>query len=180
MAYCSKCGAEVKGNFCSICGSPINALSIQQDSIYNEPKVYSVGDFTYTDEDLKFYENKLNGEIHDAEIGLRNYKYFLYTAIAGLVFVIIHWNVTTGFWNAIITLLILWADIFCFLGAGVRKKYYTDKMNKLKQHNAYSYMIKHLQEEQKWRTVGDGLQAFNNGMRTYNTAYNIGQFLGRL
>ena len=32
MAYCSKCGAEVRGRFCSNCGNSINALSVQQDS----------------------------------------------------------------------------------------------------------------------------------------------------
>lgn len=180
MAYCSKCGAEIKGNFCSNCGNPINTLSVQHNSSNSEPNVHSVGDFTYTDDDLKFYEDKLNGEIHDAEIGLKNYKYFLYAAIAGLIFVIIHWNATTGFWNALITILIFFADLLCFLGAGIRKSYYTDKMNKLKQHNAYTYMIKHLQEEQKWKTVGQGLQAFNNGMKVYNAANNIGIFLGRL
>lgn len=67
MAYCSKCGAEVQGSFCSNCGNPVNTLSVQQESRYNEPNVHSVGDFTYTDEDLKFYENKLNAEIAKLE-----------------------------------------------------------------------------------------------------------------
>ena len=52
MAYCSKCGAEVQGSFCSNCGNPVNTLSVQQESRYNEPNVHSVGDFIYTDEDL--------------------------------------------------------------------------------------------------------------------------------
>ena len=55
-----------------------------------------------------------------------------------------------------------------------------EKIEKLKQYTPYSYMMKHKADEEKWRAVGEGLQAFNNGMKTMNNAYKIGQFLGRL
>jgi hypothetical protein len=40
--------------------------------------------------------------------------------------------------------------------------------------------MKHKADEEKWRTVGEGIQAFNNGMKIYNAANNIGNFLGKL
>lgn len=179
MAYCSKCGAEIKGNFCSNCGNPINTLSVQHNSSNSEPNVHSVGDFTYTDDDLKFYEDKLNGEISKLE----KHKIYpkIYFAIAGIqgIYTLFNWN-TDGIWNEASSYLLLWVTLF-WVGAGIiSMKKNNEKIEKLKQYTPYSYMMKHKADEEKWRAVGEGLQAFNNGMKTMNNAYKIGQFLGRL
>lgn len=179
MAYCSKCGAEIKGNFCSNCGNPVNTLSVQQDSSYSEPNVHTVGDFTYTDEDLKFYENKLNAEIAKLE-NSKIWCKILYVAggIQG-IYTLFSWN-TDGFWNEVSSHGALALTVF-FLSMGfISMRSTNEKIEKLKQYNPYSYMMKHKADEEKWRAVGEGLQAFNNGMKTMNNAYKIGQFLGRL
>ena len=180
MAYCSKCGAEIKGNFCSNCGNPINTLSVQQDSSYSNPNVHSVGDFTYTDEDLKFYENKLNTEIQNAEKYVKQGKISFFISLGVIAFTFIHWEITTGFWKAIFTFLIGSVGVIYTIISSGTLQHYSKKLENLKQYNPYSYMMKHKADEEKWRTVGEGIQAFNNGMKIYNAANNIGNFLGKL
>lgn len=180
MAYCSKCGAEVKGSFCSNCGNPVNTLNVQQNFNSNNPQVHTVGDFTYTDDDLKFYEDKLNTEIQNAEKYVYQGKISTYISFGVMAFTFIHWNITTGFWNAVLTFLIGAFGLIFVISASGTRQYYSKKLEELKQYNAYSYMMKHKADEEKWKAVGEGMQAFNNGMRTYNTAFRIGEFLGRL
>ena len=179
MAYCSKCGAQIKGNFCSNCGNAVNGINVQQNMCNTESGVYTVGDFTYTDEDLKYYENKLNAEIAKLE-NSKIWCKILYVAggIQG-IYTLFSWN-TDGFWNEVSSHCALCLTGFLLLMGFISMRSTNEKIEKLKQYNPYSYMMKHKADEEKWRAVGEGLQAFNNGMRTMNNAYKIGQFLGRL
>lgn len=172
MAYCSKCGAEIKGNFCSNCGNPINTLSVQQNFSNNNPKVHSVGDFTYTDEDLKHYENLLNSEISEAEKYVKKGQRGQYIGLGIGVIALIHWFATTGFWNAIITIFIGFYAFLLLLGAEASKNHYSYKIDKLKQHNPYTYMMEKIADaknsEKRMQNIATGLQAANVGLRVFN------------
>ena len=172
MAYCSKCGAEIKGNFCSNCGNPINTLSVQQNFDNNNPKMYSVGDFTYTDEDLKHYENLLNSEISNIEKSLKRGRYINYIGLGILAFCIIHWNITTGFWNAVLTIFCGIYGLIAFISAKAAIEYYGKRLENLKQHNAYTYMMEKIADaknsEKRMQNIATGLQAANVGLRVFN------------
>ena len=172
MTYCSKCGAEIKGNFCSNCGNPINTLSVQQNFDNNNPKMYSVGDFTYTDEDLKYYENLLNSEIAEAEKNFKNSQRRQYMGLGAGVIALIHWFATTGFWNAIITIIIGFYAFLALLGNEAIKNHYSAKVDKLKQHNPYTYMMEKIADainsEKRMQNISTGIQAANVGLRVFN------------
>ena len=179
MAYCSKCGAEVQGNFCSICGNSVNGASTQQNVCNTESGVYTVGDFTYTDDDLKFYENKLNDDISKAEINKKISILLIPLGVMMGIYALIIWN-KSGFLNTLESHFCLFLGAF-LLAIGVYSiNKYKNKITNLNQYNAYSYMMKHIQEAQKWQAVNEGLQTFNKGLKAMNNAYKIGQFLGRL
>ncbi len=177
MAYCSKCGAEVQGNFCSNCGHPVNVYNHQKN---NDANIHMASDVNYTNEDLRMYENKLKADILNAEKHLKKHQKSIYIGLTIIAVAIIHWYLTTGFVNALITGIVgIYGMLFSIISGRTRDHSY-HKLAELKQYNAYSYMMKHKADEEKLKAIGNTLQAINQGARTYNTAYQIGQFLGRL
>ena len=177
MAYCSKCGAEVQGSFCSNCGNPVNTLSVQHNYNNEDRKIHVVGDFTYTDDDLKHYENLLNSEISEAEINLKKSQRRQYIGLGLGAVALIHWFATTGFWNAIITILIGFYAFLGLLGNEVGKNHYSSKINKLKQHNPYTYMMEKIAEvkdkEKRMQNIATGIKAANVGLKIYNIFRNF-------